>query len=87
MSVTKNMNLLMNVNIILIILCYFHYSNDCLPIEYTDFLKLRTNGYHTFTFNESLPLLQVYFLDFLLGNHAYLNESLIHVSFREDNIL
>lgn len=39
------------------------------------------------TFNGSLPLLQVYFLDSLLGNQAYLNESLIYVSFREGNIL
>lgn len=40
-SVTKNMNILMNVNIILIILWYFHYSNDCLPIEHTDFPKVK----------------------------------------------
>lgn len=31
----------MNVKIILIILCYFHYSNDCLPKEYTDFPKVK----------------------------------------------
>lgn len=41
MSVTKNMKLLMNVKIILIILYYFHYSNDCLPKEYTDFHKVK----------------------------------------------
>lgn len=31
----------MNVKIILIILCYFHYSNDCLPKEYIDFPKVK----------------------------------------------